>query len=183
MTGPEREAANPWRGARPELVLAAVLAVVAGVAGYVMAGWTGLSAVIIAAAAITLALLRALLPRLAPDQVRTARKKPAARAPGGYGQGLLTVQTAIGSLVSYNHELRPTLEHLLAVRLTERHGVDLYQNPAAARALLCPESQDADLWTWIDPGTRPKQSPRGQADRAGIPRHTLARLIDRVEAL
>jgi len=93
------------------------------------------------------------------------------------------MQTAMSSLASYNGELRPVLEHLLAARLAQRHGVHLYQNPAAARALLCRHSRDADLWAWIDPATRPKESPPGHAEQSGIPMHTLARLIDRLEIL
>jgi hypothetical protein len=182
-TGDGHEAPSPWRGAKPELVLAAMLAAAAGAAGYVMAGWTGLSAVVIVAAAAALAVLRALLPRLAPDQARTAVRKPTARAVSGYAQRLLLVQTAITSRAFYHDELRPVLEHLLAVRLAERHGVYLYQDPAAARAVLCHDSRDADLWAWIDPATRPRESPRGHADRSGIPRDTLARLIDRLESL
>jgi hypothetical protein len=177
------EAVSPWRGTKPELVIAAVLVAAAGLAGYVMAGWAGLSAVVLVAAAIALAVLRALLPRLPPDQARTARKKPPARALSGYAQRRFVVETAIRSLAAYNGELRPGLEHLLAARLAERHGVHLYRDPAAARALLCRDSRDADLWAWIDPATRPKESPRSQAEQPGIPRRTLARLIDRLEIL
>jgi hypothetical protein len=177
------EAAEPWRGARPELIVALTLAAVAGAGGYVMAGWTGLSAVVIVAAAVALIVLRAVLPRLAPDPARTARSKPTARALSGYGQRLLAVQTAMTSLAFYNDELRPVLENLLAVRLAERHGVYLYRDPAAARAVLCRDVHDADLWLWIDPATRPNESPRGHADRAGIPGRTLARLLDRLETL
>ena len=83
----------------------------------------------------------------------------------------------------YDGELRPVLEHLLAARLAERHGVHLYQEPDAARRLLCRTSRDADLWRWIDPTTRPETVPRGVTERRGIPRHTLARLIDRLEKL
>ena len=180
-TGSEGE--SPWRGIRLELVLTAVLAAVAGAAGYVMAGWAGLSVVVIAAAAVALAVLRVLLPRLAPDPLKTARAKPTARAVSGYGQRLLAVQTAINSLAYYNDELRPVLEHLLAARLAERHGVHLYQDPETARRILCRDLHDADLWTWINPATRPKESPRGQVERAGIPRRTLVRLIDRLEVL
>ena len=177
------ETVSPWRGTWPELVIAAVLTAAAGVAGYVMAGWAGLSAVVAAAAVIALAVLRALLPKLPPDQVRTARKKPAARTPSGYAQRRLAVQTAMSSLAFYNGELRPALERLLAARLAERHGVHLYQDPAAARALLCRDPRDADLWTWIDPATRPKETPRGHAEQSGIPKRTLERLIDRLEIL
>jgi len=177
------QAVSPWRGTKPELTIATALVAAAGVAGYVMAGWAGLSAVVIVAAAIALAVLRTLLPRLEPEQTRTARAKPATRALSGYAQRGFTVQTAMSSLASYNGELRPVLEHLLAARLAERHGIHLYQNPAAARALLCRDARDADLWGWIDPATRPKEFPRGRTEQPGIPRHTLARLIDRLETL
>jgi hypothetical protein len=177
------ETVSPWRGAGPELAIAAVLVAAAGAAGYVMAGWAGLAAVVTVAAAVALALLRVLLPKLPPEAARTARKKPAARALSGYAQRRYVVETGISSLAAYHGELRPVLEHLLAARLAQRHGVHLYQDPAAARALLCADSRDADLWAWIDPATKPKESPRGQAERTGIPRRTLARLIDRLEIL
>jgi hypothetical protein len=73
------ETVSPWRGTKPELVIAAVLAATAAAAGYVMAGWAGFSAVVIAAAAVALAVLRALLPKLPPDQASTARES---RRPG-----------------------------------------------------------------------------------------------------
>jgi hypothetical protein len=180
---------SPWRGTKPELVIAALLAAAVAVAGYVTASWAGLSAVVTMAAAITLVVPRALLPKLAPDRVRTVRKKPAVRALMGYGRLSSLVQAAISSLASYNDELRPELERLLAARLAQRHGVQLYQDPVAARALLCRNPRDADLWPWIDPATRPEKSPpghaghAGHADQLGIPRHTLARLIDRLENL
>lgn len=177
------EVVSPWRETRPELAIAAGLVAAAGVAGYVMAGWAGLAAVVTVAAAVALVLLRALLPTLPPEALRTARKKPAARELSGYAQRRYVVETGIGSLAAYNGELRPVLEHLLAARLAQRHGVHLYQDPAAARALLCRDSRDADLWAWIDPATRPKEAKRGQAEQSGIPRRTLARLIDRLETL
>jgi hypothetical protein len=83
----------------------------------------------------------------------------------------------------YDSELRPVLEHLLAARLAERHDVNLYQDPDAARGLLCRNPRDADLWRWIDPATRPASPPKGVTDKRGIPRRTLARLIDRLEKL
>jgi hypothetical protein len=177
------ETASPWRGTRSDLVIAAVPVAAAGAAGYVMAGWAGLSAVVTVTAAIALAVLRVLLPGLPPDQTRTARKKPAARALGAYAQRRRVVEAAMSSLAAYHRELRPMLENLLAARLAERHGVHLYQDPAAARALLCRDPRDADLWRWIDPATRPKESSRGLAEQSGIPRRTLARLIDRLEIL
>ena len=177
------EAIGAWRGARAEIVIGGVLIAVAGAAGYLMAGWAGLVAVVTVAAAVALAVLRAVLPKLPPDQAKTARKKPTARALSGYAQRLYVLENGISSLAAYHGELRPVLEHLLAARLAQRHGVHLYQDPAAARAVLCRDPRDADLWAWIDPATRPKESPRGHAERSGIPRRTLARLIDRLEIL
>jgi hypothetical protein len=174
---------SPWRGTRPELVIAGVLVAAAAVAGYVMASWAGLSVVVIAAGAIALLVLRALLPQLTPDQAKTAREKPTARPLTGYSHRRFVVRTAADNLAFYNSELRPVLEHLLAARLAERHGVNLYQNPATARGLLCRSPRDAGLWAWIDPATRPRESPRGHSEQAGIPRRTLARLIDRLEQL
>jgi hypothetical protein len=163
--------------------MGAVLVAAAGAAGYLMASWAGLVSVVIVAAAVALAALRTVLPRLPPEAARTARKKPAARALTGYAQRLYVLENGIDSLAAYDSELRPVLEHLLAARLAQRHGVHLYQDPAAARAVLCRDPRDADLWAWIDPATKPKETPRGHAERSGIPRRTLARLIDRLEIL
>ena len=84
----------------------------------------------------------------------------------------------------YDSELRPVLEHLLAARLAERHGVNLYQDPEAARRLLCRNPRDAGLWTLDRSGDHGRPAPTGtHTDRRGIPQHTLARLIDRLEKL
>ena len=174
---------SPWRGTKPELVTAAVLVSAAAVAGYLMAGWAGLSVVVIAAAAIALLVLRALLPQLTPDQAKKARERPTARTLSGYSHRRFVVRTATSSLAFYNGELRGVLEHLLAARLAERHGVNLYQDPATARGLLCRNPRDAGLWAWIDPAARPKEPARGHSEQPGIPGRTLARLIDRLEHL
>jgi uncharacterized membrane protein len=174
---------SPWRGTAPELAIAAVAVTAVAVAGYAVAGWAGLSVVAVATAAVALLVLRALLPQLTPDEATKAIQKPAARTLTGYSRRRFVVQTATTSQSYYDSELRPVLEHLLAARLAERHGVHLYQEPDAARAVLCRTSRDADLWRWIDPTTRPETVPRGVTERRGIPRRTLARLIDRLEKL
>jgi hypothetical protein len=176
-------AVSPWRGTTPELVITAVLVTVTAAAGYVMAGWAGLSVVAVAMAAIAMGVLRALLPQLTPDEAKKAREKPTAKALSGYSHRRFVVKTAIASQGFYHGELRPVLEHLLAARLAERHDVHLYQDPEAARRVLCRNPRDADLWPWIDPATRPKTSVRDAAEQRGIPRRTLARLIDRLEKL
>ncbi len=177
---------SPWRGTTPELLIAAVLVTVTAVAGYLMAGWAGLSVVAVVTAAAAMVVLRALLPQLTPDETKMAREKPTARTLSGYSHRRFVVQTAMTSHGFYDSELRPVLEHLLAARLAERHGVHLYQDPDAARKLLCRSPRDADLWPWIDPDlktTRPKTSVRDAGEQRGIPRRTLARLIDRLEQL
>jgi len=175
---------SPWRGTGPELVIAVVSIVVAAAAGYLMAGWAGLSVAVTVAAAAAMVVLRFLLPPLAPDEGGTkTREKPQARHLSGYSHRRFVVHSSIASKGFYDSELRPVLEHLLAARLAERHGVHLYQDPDAARRLLCRHPRDADLWTWIDPRTRPEASARNAASERGIPRRTLARLIDRLERL
>jgi hypothetical protein len=177
---------SPWRGTTAELVIAAVLVTVTAVAGYVMASWAGLAVVAVATAAVAMLVLRALLPQLTADEARKAREKPTARTLSGYSHRRFIVQTAMTSRGFYDGELRPVLEHLLAARLAERHGVHLYQDPEAARRLLCRNPRDADLWAWIDPdrnSTRPTPPTREAPERRGIPRRTLRRLIDRLEKL
>ena len=172
---------SPWRGTAPELLTAAAAVTVAAVAAYAIAGWAGLAVVAVATAAGVMVLLRFLLPQLTPDAAKQAKEKPRARPLTGYSHRRFVVHNAMISQGYYDSELRPVLEHLLAARLAERHGVHLYQDPDAARRLLCRNPRDAGLWRWIDPGTRPQA--REGPERRGIPRHTLARLIDRLEKL
>ena len=177
---------SPWRGTTPELLIAAVLVAAVGVAGYATAGWAGLAVVAVATTAIAMAVLRVLLPAAMPDQARTAREKAQARTLSGYSHRRFVVQTASESLGFYQGELRPLLEHLLAARLAERHGVNLYTDPEAGRRLLCRSTKDADLWPWIDPAqgsARPETATRDAGPQPGIPRRTLARLIDRLERI
>jgi hypothetical protein len=174
---------SPWRGAGPELVIAGVVVAVAAAVGYVLAGWAGLSVAVTAGAAAAVLVLRYLLPTLTPDTARKAREKPQARLLRGYSHRRFVVHSAIASRGFYQGELRPVLEHLLAARLAERHGVHLYQDPDAARRLLCRRPRDADLWPWIDPASRPGTPEPKASTEPGIPRRTLARLIDRLERL
>jgi hypothetical protein len=173
-------------------VIAGVVIVVAAAAGYLLAGWAGLSVAVTAGAAAAIAVLRYLLPTLTPDAARKAREKPQARLLSGYSHRRFVVHNAIASRGFYQSELRPVLEHLLAARLAERHGVHLYQDPDAARRLLCRRPRDADLWPWIEPvpespeapeGARPQTRAPKASTEPGIPRRTLARLIDRLERL
>jgi hypothetical protein len=178
---------SPWRGAVPELLIAAALVLALAVAGYAMASWAGLSVVAIATVATAMVGVRVLLPAATPDKARTAREKAQARSLSGYSHRRFVVRTASESLSFYQAELRPVLEHLLAARLAERHGVNLYGDPEAARRLLCRTSREADLWRWIDPATRPQgvraSTGAGTGNERGIPGRTLTRLVDRLERL
>ena len=175
---------SPWRGTTAELVTAGVAVAVTAVAAYAVAGWAGMAVVAVVTAAGVMVLLRFLLPQLTPDAARKARERPRPRMLTGYSHRRFMVNNAMTSQNYYETELRPVLEHLLAARLAERHGIHLYQDPDAARRLLCRNPRDAGLWRWIDPtpkGIRPQT--RESQERRGIPRHTLARLIDRLEKL
>jgi hypothetical protein len=169
---------GPWHGAGPELIIAAVTVAAAALAGGAVAGWPGVAAVAIAAAAGALVVLRALAPRVAGQSVRTAREKLTGRPVSGYAQRRFVVTSGLSSRAFYQADLRPALERLLAARLAERHGINLYQDPAAARKVFCRTRGDVALWPWIDPAEA-----LGDGQGRGIPRRTLARLIDRLEQL
>lgn len=172
--------ASPWHGTAPELTIAAVGVVVTAAGGYALAGWDGMAVVAITAAAIAVLVLRSLLPQGIADAVKRAREKPAAKAVRGYSHRRFVVQNSVSNRAFYDLELRPVLEHLLAARLSERHGVNLYQDPAAARRLFCKHRGDTALWRWIAPDGANEQP---QPNRRGIPRHVLLRLIERLEKL
>ncbi len=160
---------SPWRGTTPELLTTAAGVLAVAVAGYALAGWAGLTVVAVGTSAIAMVVLRVLLPQATPDQARKAREKATARTLSGYSHRRFVVQSSTSSLGFYTGELRPVLEHLLAARLAERHGVNLYADPEAARRLLCRSPRDQDLWPWIDPARRPETVAHGASEQRGIP--------------
>jgi hypothetical protein len=172
--------AGPWHDTAPELTIAAVAVAVTAAGGYAVAGWNGAAVVAIAAAAIALFVLRTLLPQSIADVAKKARQKAIAKPVSGYSHRRFVVQSSVSNRSFYDLELRPVLEHLLAARLSERHGVNLYQDPAAARRLFCKHRGDAALWRWIAPDGLPEQA---HSTRRGIPRHVLLRIIERLEKL
>jgi hypothetical protein len=75
--------------------------------------------------------------------------------------------------------LRPLLRRIAASRLIERHQVDLETDPAAAHLILGDE-----LWALLQPETEPRtDGARHDKGRRGIPRATVKRAIDVLEAL
>ena len=171
-----------WRAATPELIIAAILVAVAALAGAALSGWPGVVVAAAAAAVLALLVLRAAIPRSAAQFSRRAKDKQQARAIFGYGQRRFIVATSLTSRGLYESDLRPVLEHILAARLAEGHGVNLYTEPEAARRAFCRTRADESLWPWIDPGQAITGDERSRL-RHGVPRHTLARLITRLEQL
>ena len=195
--GPPAEPAGPgrpadgWRGAGPEIVIGVVLLVTAATVGYVLAGPAGPGAVALGAAVIVLVGFRGMVPPEPPlpdldhDQERAVSHAPASFA--GFWRKRTGLEDGTKSMASYDNGLRLTLQHLLAARLAERHGISLRDDPDLARQVLCQGQRDDGLWYWVDP-SRPSISsadlPGDQAARQrGIPPRTLARLIDRLERL
>jgi len=178
--GAERPPDDDWRTAVPEICIAVVVAAVAAVAGYAAGGLPGLTLVVFIAAAAALAVLRFLTPpAAAPGADRPVDAEAIPATFTGYWRRRSGLTDGTRSMSAYDAELRRTLQHLLAARLAERHGVSLRDDPEAARRLLCPRGRDEALWFWVDPERAPATTER----RAGIPPRTLARLIDRLEQL
>jgi hypothetical protein len=177
---PRLDDTDPWHGTAPELAIAAVAVAVTAVGGYFVAGWDGMAVVAITAAAIALFVLRTLLPQGVADSAKKAKEKTAQKPVSGYSHRRFVVENSVSNRSFYDLELRPVLEHLLAARLSERHGVNRYQDPAAARRLFCTHRGDGALWQWVSP-----ESPHETAhtNRRGIPRHVLLRIIERLEKL
>ena len=173
---------NPWQGTRPELVTVAVMVAATALAGGLVAGWSGMAVVAIGAAAISMLVVRGLLPRSAAQSVRRAGNVQSMRPISGYAQRRFVVATSLTSRPMYESDLRPVLEHLLAARLAENHGINLYTDPAAARRVFCRSGGDEALWRWVDPAQALPAGDR-EKEKHGIPRRTLARLVNRLEQL
>ncbi len=183
-------AADGWRGCVPELTVTAVLILATGAAVYGYAGAGAAVVTLIVWAVVLLVLLRWLVPAgaapLRREQQETWRVAGRTSFTGFWRRrGVLAAATA--SMASYDAELRPTLQHLLAARLAERHGVSLYTDPSAARRLLLSGTgpragrggRDDQLWSWLDPSRPAETRPQVR----GIPPRTLAAIIDRLERL
>ncbi|MGP7996395.1 MAG: hypothetical protein ACLPKI_03520 [Streptosporangiaceae bacterium] len=172
-----------------EVAIAAAAVAAAAVAGYALAGPAAVALVAVASGASSLVLLRFLVPPQPPagppgedlSGPDPAVPQPVLSSFTGSWRRQSRLADAQASQPAYETGLRPQLEHLLASRLAERHGVSLYDDPATARKLFSGGQAGYDsLWTWIDPGRPPVTD---QADQPGIPYRALARIIDRLERL
>ena len=178
-----------WRAVTPEIIVAAVAVAATAAAGYAVAGRGAFAVVAVGAGVISLIVLRSLIRplSLASSPEDASGPDPAVPAPvlstfSRQWRRRSRLADAQASLAAYEAGLRGQLENLLASRLAERHGISLYDDPAAARRAFAGESATYDgLWPWIDPARPgPADQPR---DQPGIPYRTLARLLDRLEQL
>jgi hypothetical protein len=182
-----------WRAAAPEIAIAAALVAAAAAAGYALGGPAAMTIVVIVAVVAGCVVLRALLPAPVLPAPPEAADPALAFGPSfssspDYWRKRARVGDGIASQSAYDAGLRQILEHLLASRLAERHGISLYDDPAAARQVLCPGGRDDDLWPWVDPAGQPAEParPGGRRDPRhlpGIPQRTLSRLVHRLEQL
>jgi hypothetical protein len=170
-----------WRDAAPELVITVVAAAALGGAAYAFAGTGAAVVTLTVAAAALLAGLRGLVPpdELAPPPQEALPARGQTTTFARFWRRHSDVQAATRSMTAYDLELRATLQHLLAARLAERHGISLYDDPDAARRELARGGSDR-LWYWLDPG---REAVADQGRAAGIPPRTLAAIIDRLEHL
>jgi len=180
MTGPASPAGHGWRAAVPEIWIAAVVVALAGAAGFVAAGLAGTAVVVLVAAVVALVVMRAITPLGAvPGDLHITDAEAVPATFTGYWRKRAGLVDGTQSMTAYDAQLRGTLQHLLAARLAERHGISLGDDPDAARRLLCPRPRDDALWYWLDPARPPVTTGR----QPGIPPRTLAQLIDRLEQL
>lgn len=169
-----------WRESRPELIIAAIAVAALCGAALAFAGAAAAVVIFIGAGVGALAVIRFLTPPddLAPtyEDEREIRGRTTFV---GFYRRRAEVESAHQTMTGYDAQLRGTLQHLLAARLAERHGISLYDDPAAARRMLAAGSSDR-LWFWLDP-ERPAVADQGSS--GGIPLRTLAAIIDRLERL
>ncbi|MGA3218983.1 MAG: hypothetical protein ABSE77_07890 [Acidimicrobiales bacterium] len=182
MINRQRDGRSPWGSARPELAIAGAALAACAISAYAVAGSAATVLVVLIFSALSLVVVNRLLapvqaPPLEPE-IPTGRRLPTGSFIN-YWRWRTDLTDAMGSMASYHAKLGPDLEHLLAARLSERHGVSLYHEPEVARSLLCARPRDLDLWAWVDPG-RPMAD---RLDGPGIPPQTLARLVQRLEQL
>jgi hypothetical protein len=139
--------------------------------------------VVVACAAVAaLVVLRGLAP---PSAIGRARDSDVEELPvsfSGYWRKSAGLAEGTRSLAAYDAKLRGNLQHLLAARLAENHGINLYTEPAAARRAFCRARGDEALWSLVDPQQTLSTAERDRR-RHGISRRTLARLVNRLEQL
>jgi hypothetical protein len=174
-----RRPADGWRASLPELIIGVVLMTAITIAAYGWAGASGAAMVLACGAILALVSLR-LLPAAEwrPEVQPYEWDEHGPTTITGFWRRRSVVKDATLNMVAFENELRPTLQHLLAARLAERHGISLYTEPEAARSLLLSRGWDDKLWYWLDP-----RRPARTEGRSGVPLRTLTAIIRRLEQL
>jgi hypothetical protein len=179
----------------PELVIAALALVAAAGGAYALSGAPGAVVAVVAFAALALVVTAWLLP-LSPAPPQTREQLDENRRPTtwfhNYWRQRERVEAGTKSMASYRSSLGPQLQNLLAARLGETHGINLYTDPEAARRLFCARPRDQELWPWVAPARpgppednagEPEPSASKGKEAPGIPPAVLARLVQRLENL
>ncbi|MGH3008708.1 MAG: hypothetical protein ACRDLM_04795 [Gaiellaceae bacterium] len=139
-----------------------------------------LAAYVLALAAIVLLhFVRAYRGEIAPAPSRLERAlRERTRATGGRPAVFLAMERELELGIAHaghaHRRLLPLLRAAAAARLQSRHGIELGRGSPAARKLLGDEA-----WDFLRPDRPPPADPFGP----GVPRETVATLIERVEAL
>jgi hypothetical protein len=170
-----------WSSATRELAVTAGLAAALTATAWVLLGPAGAAATLAACAALSMVILRWLLPQFPPDESEPASYPDLpATTFAGFWRTQTDLSDAIASMSAWDLTTRRRMQNLLAARLSERHGVSLADDPEQARAIFLGDGTRADLWYWIDP-SRP--TPPDAMSRSGIPPRALSALIHRLEKL
>jgi hypothetical protein len=190
----DQAAAGPgpvgWRAAGRELLVAAGLTIALTGAAAALGGGPAVAVTLIVLAAVSLVVLAIVI---WPGEQATGPVGASHVVPAGTFARFWRMQVdlldATRSLAAWYLGPRRSLQSVLAARLSERHGISLADDAAAARALLLgPDGPDGpatrrdrtDLWHWIDPA---RPAPEDASDLPGIPPRALATLIERLEQL
>jgi hypothetical protein len=147
------------------------------VAGTLAAGPIGLVVATSIAAALVILRLRIISADLdVPDLpvLRWAARRTQPPVLPGFTRTVGAVEWGLVSAFDFDTSLRPRLTRVAAVRLADRHGIDLVRQPEEAARLLGKQA-----WTLLDPA-RPQAADR---NASGPDRAALASVLDAIERI
>jgi len=101
-------------------------------------------------------------------------RKPSAEQPMELLRMERELELGIAGASHAHHRLLPLLRGAAAARLASRHGIELDRRPDAARAVL-----GDDVWELL----RPDRAEPDDRFAPGVPRSSVAAVIERVESL
>lgn len=101
-------------------------------------------------------------------------RKPQASVLPGFTRTVGAVEWGLASAFDFDTSLRPRLTRVAAVRLADRHGIDVFDQPREAARLLGPEA-----WALLDP----ERPPATDRTVRGPDRAAVARVLDAIERI